>query len=515
MTENHSYSHSPSVAQFAAWIRAEVARLEPGTALPTDTQLAQRWGFARKTVGNVMRELAAEGLVERTRRRGTCAAGLPQSQLEPAGRISSAAALAASIRADIESGRLRSGELLPAVQFTAHRQRVSPHTVIAAYRLLTREGLVHKAGRSYRCGVPGLRGERAGNAPVMVVSYDTIDLRRLFGDPSYGRAYFELEEELARHGRTVRYMPLSRLPAGDTAAQWSGMLFAQPAPGDRALRGNPLADQRLRQLFARVPSVVDLKRQTTAGKSPSAFLPRRPPRCLYLYRPWLSRTLKTTLVDYIVGRRYRHVRFILDVSQVARHFPGLAEQVSGHRSEHPTPPFVVFWDLLDIRKQLESVCPSVRFSLSLLNLAPSEPLARSIRTHLSAIPPSRYSSAESSAALSSELSFHRTPHDICRSAREGELWVCKTDGIADAMLRAARDSRIDIPGRVDMLSFDNDPAYYHLGLSRCEIDWQGVGYLMAHWFIGDIPVAHTREGYLRGGGRVVEKSTTRLTGAGL
>lgn len=515
MTENRSHSHSPSVAQFAAWIRSEVTRLEPGTVLPTDTQLAQRWGFARKTVGKIMRELAVEGLVERSRRRGTCTAGLPQLQLEPAGRMSSAAALAVSIRAEIETGWLRSGEPLPAVQFVAHRQRVSPHTVIAAYRLLAREGLVHKAGRSYCCGVPGLRKERAGSAPVMVVSYDTIDLRRLFGDPSYGRAYFELEEELARHGRTVRYTPLSRLPESGAAAQWSGMLFAQPAPGDRSPRGNPLADQRLRQLFTRVPSVVDLKRQTTAGKPPSTFIPRRPPRCLYLYRPWLSRTLKTTLVDYIVGRGYSHVRFILDVSHVTRHFPGLAEKVSGHRSEHPTPPFVAFWDLLDIRKQLESVCPSVRFSLSLLNPAPSGPLADSIRTHLSAIQPSRYSLRENSSALSSELSFHKTPHDICRGAREGELWVCKTDEIADQLLRAARDSRIDIPGRVDMLSFDNDPACYHLGLSRCEIDWQGVGYLMAHWFIGDIPVAHTREGYLRGAGRVVEKSTTRLTGAGL
>ncbi|MBD3244111.1 MAG: GntR family transcriptional regulator [Chitinivibrionales bacterium] len=499
---------SPAVSQLASWIRMQVAQCQPGTALPCDQELAQQWGLSRRTIGKIMRSLAAEGLVIRARRRGTCTAGRLQGRLDPPERTDSASALASSIRAQIQSGQLRTGESLPTVQFTAHERKVSPHTVIAAYRLLARQGLVHKIGRSYRCGTPDQVPRQHGTAPVTVVSHDTMDLRRLFADPSFGKAYFELEEELARHGRPVRYLSLSTLTDTRGASGWAGMLFAQPAPGDRSPVRNPLTDRRVRELLTRVPSLIDLRRQTTGGKPPTHFIPRRPPRCLYLYRPWLSHTLKTTLVDYIVRERYRRVRFIIDLRDVARHFPALSDDLPRHGRMHPTPPFLILWDILDIRKMLESSGRPVAFSIALLGVAGSDPVAESIRERIAGIAPSRYSFRQRAPELVSELSFHDTAAGLCDDLLEDELWVCKSDELAEQVLHAAEDKGVAVPGRISLLSLDNDPAYYHLGLSRCELDWQGLGYLMAHWFIGDIPVARTREGYLRANGRIVEKSTT-------
>jgi hypothetical protein len=67
---------------------------------------------------------------------------------------------------------------------------------------------------------------------------------------------------------------------------------------------------------------------------------------------------------------------------------------------------------------------------------------------------------------------------------------------------------VKVPAQLSLLSLDDDPDYHHLGLSRCELDWEGIGYLMAHAIIGDFQVPTTEEGVIRARARVVEKLTT-------
>lgn len=48
--------------------------LPPGSKLPTETELAARWGCARMTAGRALNALAQAGMVERRRKAGTVVA---------------------------------------------------------------------------------------------------------------------------------------------------------------------------------------------------------------------------------------------------------------------------------------------------------------------------------------------------------------------------------------------------------------------------------------------------------
>ncbi len=73
----------------------------------------------------------------------------------------------------------------------------------------------------------------------------------------------------------------------------------------------------------------------------------------------------------------------------------------------------------------------------------------------------------------------------------------------------AQRNRVKVPEQLPLLSVDDDPDYHDLSLSRCELDWEGVGYLMAHAIIGDFAVPTTEEGVVRVRARVVGKLTTK------
>lgn len=66
----------PRYVEVAAALKAEIAErgLKPGDALPTETQLTDRFRVSRFTVREALRQLAAEGLVERRRGSGTVVA---------------------------------------------------------------------------------------------------------------------------------------------------------------------------------------------------------------------------------------------------------------------------------------------------------------------------------------------------------------------------------------------------------------------------------------------------------
>lgn len=73
--------HPPSLAPYAQvkqHLKAELAagRYPPGTLMPSEAELVQHFGVSRMTVNRALRELAAEGLVERLQGVGTFAAQL-------------------------------------------------------------------------------------------------------------------------------------------------------------------------------------------------------------------------------------------------------------------------------------------------------------------------------------------------------------------------------------------------------------------------------------------------------
>jgi DNA-binding LacI/PurR family transcriptional regulator len=103
------------------------------------------------------------------------------------------------------------------------------------------------------------------------------------------------------------------------------------------------------------------------------------------------------------------------------------------------------------------------------------------------------------ARLDEALALHRT----------ADIWIFNQDQDAAAAVRWAQERRIEIPARVSVLTLENNPQNYELGISLCEPDWEHAGYLLAHAIIGDFPIEKTSKGFLRTRARVVTKLTTR------
>lgn len=61
----------PLYVQVREALRAEVQSLEPGTAIPTEAELEERFGVSRITIRKAVEELVSEGLVVRQQGRGT------------------------------------------------------------------------------------------------------------------------------------------------------------------------------------------------------------------------------------------------------------------------------------------------------------------------------------------------------------------------------------------------------------------------------------------------------------
>jgi hypothetical protein len=94
-------------------------------------------------------------------------------------------------------------------------------------------------------------------------------------------------------------------------------------------------------------------------------------------------------------------------------------------------------------------------------------------------------------------------------ADQETAWVLSNDEDAAAAYTWAKENNITIPGQLSLVGLENDPRYYHLGLSYCGPDWDGIGYQLAHAVIGDIPVERTSSGFIRSKASVIEKLTTR------
>jgi GntR family transcriptional regulator len=128
---------SPKGTQLRSIMEDLIDALKPGDPLPSERELAERYGVARMTVRAEITRLAAEGMVERVQGRGTFVAEA---------RVAQAATLS-SFTEDMRARGLKAGsqvlgqETEPADELVAGRLGIAPGTaVVRVRRVRTADG---------------------------------------------------------------------------------------------------------------------------------------------------------------------------------------------------------------------------------------------------------------------------------------------------------------------------------------------------------------------------------------
>jgi len=232
-----------AAASFTRWLDG---RLDTGVyaRLPTLAALARRFGVSVPTVRAALRPYERDGRCRCVQGRGSFAGIPPLPAEDPAASQSSVEKLAGLLRRQIALGSLKTGGFLPLVKQTAITHRVTPATVIAAYRALVRLGLVSHAGRRYRVGAGAAAGADRRRDVVLLVPDRSAPADLLTGAELH-QAFSEMEYELARHGLALGFRPARPGRAGARRRlAHCRQRPASPCPGHLGLRSR-LAHHRL------------------------------------------------------------------------------------------------------------------------------------------------------------------------------------------------------------------------------------------------------------------------------
>jgi hypothetical protein len=62
-------------------------------------------------------------------------------------------------------------------------------------------------------------------------------------------------------------------------------------------------------------------------------------------------------------------------------------------------------------------------------------------------------------------------------------------------------------GDIAVVGLSNDPRLLHRNITCCVPDWERLGYLLAHAAMGDMPVAHSSQGFVRAAALTLERAT--------
>lgn len=480
------------------WLEAQLDALSPGAALPTSTELSRRFGLSVRTINTVMKPYMAGGRIVRIRGRGTfIAGGDPTAPPDTAPPRSSAERIADAVKESISTGDLKFGDQLPPVTFMSRQFHVTPSTVTAAYRTLARERYAVRIGRSYWIGGFKNLVSLDLHKQVLLLHGEADTFSRAFARDLYTTAYLRMERELAGLGYALRVVDMHNRDAQQSLSgdipPYGIVLYRHDAT--RIAEAEPLLHRltaRPRAEHVRIPLLLDMRFGRLDHPLPDAHI---------LHRGNLSTAAGKTVAAYVAQKRYRSVVFFADE------------------------------DLDDTEKHFWNFVRCLKVRIELANLDAAVAARFCITPSRSGLSPAAFIDAEAVAnlrygehyleallgkyrqltldAIREAIDIADTTPRTYTAYRDADLWVFASMGRAADALEWCRVQRIAVPKRLSILSLENDAAHFGAGISCADIDWENVGYLMAHAIVGDIPIARTRRGYIRCGARVIGRGTTR------
>ncbi|MBD3393104.1 MAG: GntR family transcriptional regulator [Chitinivibrionales bacterium] len=483
---------------FRTWLTDYLDKLEPGRWLPPDAELGRKWDLSARTVRRVMAQMAREGLVERVQGKGTRKPGAGENrELETFEESrSSSQRLAEALTESISSGQIRRGDALPQLKYICLRYHVSDKTVIAAYELLQKKGLVKKIGRYYRVGGFEPLERRPITRAAYLVTGSQDELSLVFAGDQLAQAYIKLDRELRSCGILLTCMDTAEFL--EAQRQWAGAdsypagVYLWRVDGrdfdERVKLVSPLLRRTRRQ---RIPVVVDLGSHDGVGEVPKGLM--------IVSRGNLSTTLSRTIAEFLTSRIRRRIVLVLDAKSI------IADARQGLLKYQKT-----VYEVLQHAAEKVAIHQAVLSGDSALSVESIVERASEKEAGYIKYLHEKYESVvrAQSRDVFTGLSVYNDFADVIRAFGKNTLWLCPSDVQARSALDALKRAGIRVPDDIALMTLQSVPEYYHLGVSSCTPDYELVGYIMAHAIIGDIPLKKSHHGYLRIPCPVVERATT-------
>jgi DNA-binding transcriptional regulator YhcF (GntR family) len=484
--------------RFCRWLEKMIDEGPGGRRLPSATELARTFGISAKTVNKLFKSYIAKGLVERTPGKGTHIAGESYQQPDTV-PARSADALALALKESIARGEYRIGDMLPSVKYVCRTFGVSPSTVSKAYALLQNENLAVRVGRGYRVGTFRQAQQNRQSKQVYFYLAPEEQSCQPFTDDIFTVAYQKMERELSRTGHLLRFESMERF--GEHLKDWQRSGIVPYGLVLYNLNASAVTETgtMLRQSYSTLKHrgqpmlrvLVDVRSGTQTVKVPGVSV---------LRRGSLSTNAARTVARWIVDRNCRNVMLFL------RETPPR----SGNSTEY-------FWNPirgLKLSVELDGLSGSTALTPVFVARGAHDTTDTFLGRLFADFAPGHIESVlskyrpHSPDELREKAVTCSVVTDILHRCRSADVWVFSNAGDAVQARNWCVEQRIDVPGNIKIIALENNPRFYHEGISCCEIDWENVGYLMAHALIGDIPIEKTRHGYIGCPAHIIERMTT-------
>jgi DNA-binding FadR family transcriptional regulator len=477
--------------EFQKWILDEISGLPPDSCLPPDRELSVQWGLSSITIQRVLAKLRDEGKVVRIPGKGTFTPNVDRvgmtSLLVKSGtpRESSVEHLVTSLVRLISEGVYRKGKSLPPVKFVRNQFKVSSETVTTAYQQLEQLGYVEKVGKSYWVGRFDQIMTQQAVQEVFFLRFGTDDFQGIFNSDPIALAFQKMERELYNAGYFLHPEKAEHLAA--RAREWqasgrypAGLVFYAVDPSHL-----PFMLDFINKHGAALKNRVRILVHGSHGD-----LSELVPYAQVFLRGNVDTEKARVLAYYLLNQGYREANFCID-----------EDDISG---------FIDRRFFLKIALSVKNIVPDFVFRFIIRPGAGTHqrlPFSEAIDDEYRAYLKTKYPNANLDN-LEEHVHYSTDAFSACASHERTKIWIFFRDQMAAEAMDWLRQRGKTVPHDVAIAGFQNDPRFYHLGISTCGPDWDNMGYVMAHAIIGDIKVAKSRRGFVKVRCHMVEKLTT-------
>lgn len=477
------------------WLDNQIRSSTPGKRLPTGKILARTFNLSEITVKKVLRTYTKSGKLYSARGMGTF---IPSNKIQSADIMieppkSSVENIVEHLDNLISRGILKRNEALPPIKTITIQFKVTAATVIKAYKRLQKIGRITKVGKTFWVGSFDRIVFSHPQKEVYFFHEDSADLNEAFNTGFVYRAYRKLQSELIFNGYLLRFEPVSQI--NKLFSQWLkkciipyGLIFYNVNSKVYPKIKEPveLFTKRVKKQSGYCPKILfDWSRgyYESTGRAITDF-----------QRGHVTTSASRKLASYLIENSFKSIAFF---------------------TSHTDKVWQASWvsSFLKIRTELQPAlykC-TIRFFVwpsktANEKVAPSKITQSSFFTsHANWLGDwfQKYQS-QSIEGVRHEIIGVKDLNEAVSKTDKSKVWIFSRDKDAVGALSMTQ------AGKHAIIGLEDDPNYYHFGLSCCIPDWETIGYQMAHTIIGDIPVKKTHKNFLATNAIMLERLTTRI-----